>query len=296
MKRISFFLLGLLALVSCDPNNGDPGTEKWQSINCNPYMLWLQDFYPFPESPEMMPSSQRTVPPHPYIEFFERYQNADLLRITVVAGNQVEILHHAVYPCSYRIEQHVELTDSKIVLWETERKPPFIVKPCICGADITSSISVAHLDYHTLVLSDYDMEFPIHLYEGMDTLIIIRTDIPFEPMINVDVSGAVRDDKSNNLESVQMTIHNKSGEIADTVYTDKHGMYSARYAIKGCEDDTLTITATARDLGLFYDTCKTVHIAFADMAYDTGGYDYNYYVSQYFKFVKNTSFNPLYPN
>jgi hypothetical protein len=84
MKRISFFLLGLLALVSCDPNNGDPGTEKWQSINCNPYMLWLQDFYPFPESPEMMPSSQRTVPPHPYIEFFERYQNADLLLLLAI--------------------------------------------------------------------------------------------------------------------------------------------------------------------------------------------------------------------
>ena len=287
MKQLSLFLLSILLLVACNPNGNEPNKQEWQSVDCNPSLTWLRDFFPYNDTRRDLLAKQD--PPHPDIAFFARYNNSDFLRITVSGNNQIDFLHHSLYPCSYRIEPHVELMENKIVLWETERKPA-IPTPCICDANITSSISVSHLDYTMLVLSDYELDIPIRLYEGMDTVIMIRTDIPFEPTVTLSVGGYVRDDKYNYLSSVQLVLRNTTGEIADTIYTNENGRYAAYYEMLGCEEDTLTIIATPHDLGSSYDTCKIVQIAFSDMTSSVDAYLTDYYCEQYFNFTKNSPF------
>jgi hypothetical protein len=270
--------------------------QNLQYVKCNPSLIWLREFFPYNDVPQGMPQKASSIQhdsPHPDIAFFARYENADFLRITVSAGNHIDFLHHSIYPCSARINQQVVLMDKQIILWETEHQPA-TTSSCTCDANITSSISVPHLDYHTLVLSDYDMELPIYLYEGMDTLIMIHTDIPFAPTKILSVGGYVRDDKRNYYSSVPVVLSNTTGEIADTVYTNEGGRYDANYEFLGCEDDTLTITVTIPEISFLYDTCKTVHIAFSDMAYEIDRDVSYYYCSQYFNFAKDdVSVNPL---
>ena len=122
MKRFSVFLLGLLALVSCDPNNGEPNDGKWQSIDCDPPLDWLEDFIPKPyeaSQPQQMPALVPTASDNDYVDY-AAYLYSDFLAISVHANNYITFRHHTIYPCSYSVKGWVDLQDNKIVLRENQ--------------------------------------------------------------------------------------------------------------------------------------------------------------------------------
>ena len=288
MKKIliaCIYSLIAFGWMGCEPVNGGEtnGAEtNWQAVECNPPLAWLMDFIPMPHN---LPPRQMD-PPDPAIGFFDRYQESDFLRITVSASDTIEFLHHTLYPCAYSIKGHVELVDNTIILSESTRKPEGVIPACICGANITSSIQVAHLEYDIIQLND--LQFPIHLYEGLDTLIMIRTDIPLEPQIALDAGGFVRDSEHKGIPNHRVVLQNLTGEISDTLYTNEYGGYGEYYDLVSCENDTLTITAFSP-----YDNSPTViKTAFADMDQYEEAYWMTYYtVREDIKFKKPSLFN-----
>ncbi len=288
MKRLSLLaLLALFLLNSCEQKNGETVPQQWQSIECNPFLVWLGEFFPQASGPQQLPP-QKNDPPHPDIAYFDRYQESDFLRITVSANNQLDILHHSIYPCAYRVKPHVEFKDNKIVWWESTTKPAGINPSCICGANIEGSVTLPHLDFNEFWI--YEKAYPIHFYEGLDTLIMIHTDIPFEPTVYLYVSGWVRNQDKQPLPSSQVILQNKTGEVADTIYTNENGWYSKTCELYSCPDDTLTITVNPTGLSFLYDSTQTVQIAFADMVYDQRDRDIYYHWTQYFQFDRNIPF------
>lgn len=265
MKKIiiaSICSLIALGWMGCEPANGGDtkGVEtNWQSVECNPPLVWLMDFIPMPNNISNLPPKQTVVPPDPAMVFFDRYQESNFLRITVPAIDKIEFLHHTLYPCAYSVKGHVELLDNKILLRESTRKPEGVIPPCLCGANIISSIYVTHLEYDVIELNE--SQFPIHLYEGLDTLIMIHTDIPLEPQITLDAGGFVLGEDHNRMPNVKVVLQNLTGEISDTLYTNEYGGYGDYYDLVSCENDTLTITAFSP----YDDSPKVIKTAFADM-------------------------------
>ena len=184
MKRLSFIaILGLLLFVSCETRNG--GEQTFQSVECDPLLDWLEQFIPMPVS---VLGDVRNLPAQdPAPMYYEAYQYSDFLRITVPTEDTLQFMHHFEVPCAYSVKGCVVLRDGVIELSEKTRKPLGIIQPCICGTTITTTVHTSHLDYNSILLPEYDLTFPLHLYEGLDTLIMIYTNVPEEPTVYLTV-------------------------------------------------------------------------------------------------------------
>ena len=274
MKRISIFLLGLLALVSCDPNNGELNDGKWQSIDCDPPLDWLEDFIPKPDEvnpPQQSPVLVPTASDNDYVDY-AAYLYSDFLAISVHADNYITFRHHTTYPCSYSVKGWVDLQDNKIVLREKSRKPLGLIPPCICNTTITSSTKLPHLNYNTIQFGETN--YLVNLYPELDTLIMFHAYGPDEPTTTLGVSGLVTDQNGRAIKSAQIILHNTTQQLLDTVYTNANGYYHGFYELDSPINlgDTLSVIA----LEPFYNFYDTTKLAFADMDYYSSAWSIDY--------------------
>ena len=260
MKRLSFIaILGLLLFVSCEHKNG--GEQKFESIKCHPSLSWLEKFLPMPDLGPGGPKKLTPPPPDPVREYYNAYQYSHFLRVTVPDANTLKFMHHTEFPCAYSVKGHVDLQNNKIVLQEEMIKPVTIdpIPPCLCGATISSSATVSHLDYDTIELEG--LSLPIHLYEGLDTLIMIYTDVPEQPETALILEGKVINQNDHGLPDVEVIFENQAGTLLKTIYTGENGYFSEHLTFDISKSDTLSVIA----LDPYYNYYDTTKVAFADM-------------------------------
>ena len=268
MKRLSFIvLLGLLLLVGCEDRNGAE-QPKWNSVECDPSLAWLEKFLPMPESEG--PKKLTPALPDLVEEYYHMYQNSIFLRVTVPTANSIEFMYHTMYPCSYSVKGTVKSHDNKIVLDVKSRKPAGIIPPCICNTTISGSAKLPHIDYDTVQLGETKYYMP--LYEGLDTLIMIRSNVPEQPETSLLVEGLVLDEYDKKMNKVPVIIENLEGTISDTVYTNNNGYFYGYYQVDLLESDTLSVIA----LDPYYNYYDTTKLAFADMYIDYDAWNMYY--------------------
>ena len=274
MKRLSFIaILGLLLFVSCENRNG--GEQTFQSVECDPLLDWLEQFIPMPVS--VLGDARNLPAQDPAPMYYEAYQYSDFLRITVPTEDTLQFMHHFSVPCAYSVKGCVVLRDGVIELSEEKRKPLGIIQPCICGTTITTAVHTSHLDYSSIFLPEYDLTFPLHLYEGLDTLIIIYTDVPEEPTVYLTVSGLLLDSYGRNLREAQVVLQDQSSTVLDTLYTNRDGYFRNNFIAidKVQASDTLSVIVL-EPFHNYYDTTK---IAFVDMHVEYNPWYIHYYAS-----------------
>ena len=271
MKRLSLIaLLGLLLFVSCEYKNG--GEEPtWNSVECDPSLAWLEKFFPMPESEG--PKKLTPALPDLVEEYYHMYQNSIFLRVTVPTANSIKFMYHTMYPCSYSVKGTVKPRDNKIVLGVNSRKPAGLIPPCICNTTISGSAKLPHIDYDTVQLGETKYYMP--LYEGLDTLIMIQTNIqvPEEPETSLLVDGLVLDEYDKKMNKVPVIIENQEGTISDTVYTNNNGYFYGYYQVDLLESDTLSVIAQDPFYG-YYDTTK-IAVPDMDLEYDAWTVQYH---------------------
>jgi len=270
MKRLPIVIIALLLFVSCETRNG--GEQTFQSIECDPSLAWLEKFLPVTD----------------YDAYQYAYQSSDFLRITVLSSDSIQFMHHFAVPCSYSVKGRVVLRDGVIELSEKTRKPWGIIPPCICGTTITTTVHTSHLDYNSILLPEYDLTFPLHLYEGLDTLIMIYTNVPEEPTVYLTVSGLLLDRDGRSLRDAQVVLQHQSSVVLDTVYTNRDGyFYNSFIAIDEVQaSDTLSVIV----LESFYNYYDTTKIAFADMHVEYNPWYIHYYASIEKQLKNNNSY------
>lgn len=271
MKRLSFIvLLGLLLLVGCEDRNGAE-QPKWNSVECDPSLAWLEKFLPMPESEG--PKKLTPALPDLVEEYYHMYQNSIFLRVTVPTANSIKFMYHTMYPCSYSVKGTVKPRDNKIVLGVNSRKPAGLIPPCICNTTISGSAKLPHIDYDTVQLGETKYYMP--LYEGLDTLIMIQTNIqvPEEPETSLLVEGLVLDEYDKKMNKVPVIIENQEGTISDTVYTNNNGYFYGYYQVDLLESDTLSVIAQDPFYG-YYDTTK-IAVPDMDLEYDAWTVQYH---------------------
>jgi hypothetical protein len=211
-------------------------------------------------------------PPDPIEEYYDAYQYSHFLRVTVPDANTLKFMHHTQLPCAYSVKGHVDLQNNKIVLQEEMIKPVTIdpIPPCLCGATISSSATVSHLDYDTIELEG--LSLPIHLYEGLDTLIMIYTDVPAEPETMLLLDGKVVNQNDHGLPDVEVILENQAGTLLKTIYTGENGYFSEHLTFDISESDTLSVIA----LDPYYNYYDTTKVAFADMYIDYDAWTIHY--------------------
>jgi hypothetical protein len=217
---------------------------------------------------------KKLVPPapDPIEEYYDAYQYSHFLRVTVPDANTLKFMHHTQLPCAYSVKGHVDLQNNKIVLREEMIKPVTIdpIPPCLCGATISSSATVSHLDYDTIELEG--LSLPIHLYEGLDTLIMIYTDVPEEPETMLLLEGKVVNENDHGLPDVEVILENQAGTLLKTIYTGENGYFSEHLTFDISESDTLSVIA----LDPYYNYYDTTKVAFADMYIDYDAWTIHY--------------------
>ena len=259
MKRLPIVIIALLLFVSCEHKNG--GEQKFESIKCHPSLSWLEKFLPMPDVGPGGPKKLTPPAPDPVREYYDAYQYSHFLRVTVPDANTLKFMHHTEFPCAYSVKGHVDLQNNKIVLQEEMIKPVTIdpIPPCLCGATISSSATVSHLDYDTIELEG--LSLPIHLYEGLDTLIMIYTDVPEQPETALILEGKVINQNDHGLPDVEVIFENQAGTLLKTIYTGENGYFSEHLTFDISESDTLSVIA----LDPYYNYYDTTKVAFADM-------------------------------
>lgn len=269
MKRLPIVIIALLLFASCENRNG--GEQTFQSIECHPSLAWLEKFLPMPDMIHGCP--KKLTPPAP--DYYDAYQYSHFLRVTVPDANTLKFMHHTEFPCAYSVKGHVVLRDSVIELSEKTRKPAGIIPPCICGTTITTSVNTSHLNYTSIFLPEYELTFPLHLYEGLDTLIMIYTDVPEEPTVYLTVSGLLLDSYGCNLREAQVVLQDQSSTVLDTLYTNRDGYFHNNFITidKVSINDTLSVIV----LEPFYNYYDTTKIAFADMDVEYDPWSIHYY-------------------
>ncbi len=275
MKRVSLFaLICVILFASCENRNG--GEQTFQSVECDPLLDWLEQFIPMPVS---VLGDVRNLPaqdpaPTPY---YDAYQYSDFLRITVPSADSIQLMHHFPVPCAYSVKGCVVLRDGVIELSEEKRKPLGIIQPCMCGTTITTTVHTSHLDYNSIFLPEYDLTLPLHLYEGLDTLIMIYTDVPEEPTVYLTVSGLLLDSYGRNLREAQVVLQDQSSTVLDTLYTNRDGYFHNNFIAidKVQASDTLSVIVL-EPFHNYYDTTK---IAFVDMHVEYNPWYIHYYAS-----------------
>lgn len=262
MKRLPIVIIALLLFVSCENRNG--GEQTFQSIECHPSLAWLEKFLPMPDMTHG--GTKKLVPPapDPIEEYYDAYQYSHFLRVAVPDANTLKFMHHTEFPCAYSVKGHVVLRDSVIELSEKTRKPAGIIPPCICGTTITTSVNTSHLNYTSIFLPEYELTFPLHLYEGLDTLIMIYTDVPAEPETMLLLGGKVVNENDHGLPDVKVILENQAGTLLKTIYTGENGYFSEHLTFDISESDTLSVIA----LDPYYNYYDTTKVAFADMYID----------------------------
>lgn len=270
MKRLPIVIIALLLFVSCETRNG--GEQTFQSIECDPSLAWLEKFLPVTD----------------YDAYQYAYQSSDFLRITVLSSDSIQFMHHFAVPCSYSVKGRVVLRDGVIELSEKTRKPLGIIQPCICGTTITTTVHTSHLDYNSILLPEYDLTFPLHLYEGLDTLIMIYTNVPEEPTIYLTVSGLLLDSYGHSLRDAQVVLQDQSSVVLDTVYTNRDGYFHSNFIAidKVQASDTLSVIVL-EPFHNYYDTTK---IAFVDMHVEYNPWYIHYYASIEKQLKNNNSY------
>lgn len=272
MKRLSLLaLICVILFASCENRNG--GEQTFQSIKCHPSLAWLEKFLPMPDMTHGGPKKLVPPPPDPVEEYYDAYQYSHFLRVTVPDANTLKFMHHTEFPCAYSVKGHVDLQNNKIVLREEMIKPVTIepIPPCLCGATISSSATVSHLDYDTIELEG--LSLPIHLYEGLDTLIIIYTDVPEEPETILLLEGKVVNENDHGLPDVKVILENQMGTLSKTIYTSESGYFFEHLTFDISESDTLSVIA----LDPYYNYYDTTKIAFADMDVEYDPWSIHYY-------------------
>ena len=273
MKRLPIVIIALLLFVSCETRNG--GEQTFQSVECDPLLDWLEQFIPMPVS---VLGDVRNLPAQdPAPMYYEAYQYSDFLRITVPTKDTLQFMHHLSVPCAYSVQGCVVLRDNVIELSEKIRKPIGIIMPCICGTTITTSVYAPHLNYTSIFLPEYELTFPLHLYEGLDTLIMIHTDVPEEPTVCLTVSGLLLDSYGRNLREAQVVLQDQSSTVLDTLYTNRDGYFHNNFIAidKVQASDTLSVIVL-EPFHNYYDTTK---IAFVDMHVEYNPWYIHYYAS-----------------
>ena len=274
MKQLPIIvLLGLLLFVSCEHKNG--GEQKFESIKCHPSLSWLEKFLPMPDVGPGGPKKLTPPPPDSVGEYYDAYQYSHFLRVTVPDANTLKFMHHTEFPCAYSVKGHVDLQNNKIVLREELIKPVTIdpIPPCLCGATISSSATVSHLDYDTIELEG--LSLPIHLYEGLDTLIMIYTDVPEEPETMLWLEGKVVNENDHGLPDVEVILENQMGTLSKTIYTSESGYFFEHLTFDISESDTLSVIA----LDPYYNYYDTTKVAFADMDIDYDAWTIHYHTN-----------------
>lgn len=275
MKRLPIVIIALLLFVSCETRNG--GEQTFQSVECDPPLDWLEQFIPMPDivqgGARKMPPPQDPAP----TPYYDAYQYSDFLRITVPSADSIQLMHHFAVSCAYSVKGCVVLRDGVIELSEKTRKPLGIIQPCICGTTITTAVHTSHLDYNSILLPEYDLTFPLHLYEGLDTLIMIYTNVPEEPTVYLTVSGLLLDSYGHSLRDAQVVLQDQSSTVLDTLYTNRDGhFYNSFIAIDEVQaSDTLSVIV----LEPFYNYYDTTKIAFVDMHVEYNPWYIHYYAS-----------------
>ena len=273
MKRLSLIaLLGLLLFVGCEPNNGEE--PKWESVECEPSLTWLEKFLPMPDVGTGGPKKLVPPQPDPVEEYYDAYQYSRFLRVTVPTADSIKFMHHTEYPCAYSVKGHVDVLENKIVLWEETKKPAGVIPPCICNTTISSSARLPHLNYDTIQLGETKYYMP--LYEGLDTLIMIYTDVPEQPETALILEGKVINQNDHGLPDVEVIFENQAGTLLKTIYTGENGYFSEHLTFDISESDTLSVIA----LDPYYNYYDTTKVAFADMDiyYDAWNLHYHTYV------------------
>ena len=273
MKRLPIVIIILLLFVSCETRNG--GEQTFQSVECDPLLDWLEQFIPMPVS---VLGDVRNLPAQdPAPMYYEAYQYSDFLRITVPTEDTLQFMHHFEVPCAYSVKGCVVLRDGVIELSEKTRKPLGIIQPCICGTTITTTVHTSHLDYNSILLPEYDLTFPLHLYEGLDTLIMIYTNVPEEPTVYLTVSGLLLDSYGHSLRDAQVVLQDQSSTVLDTLYTNRDGYFHSNFIAidKVQASDTLSVIVL-EPFHNYYDTTK---IAFVDMHVEYNPWYIHYYAS-----------------
>lgn len=273
MKRLPIVIITLLLFVSCETRNG--GEQTFQSVECDPLLDWLEQFIPMPVS---VLGDVRNLPAQdPAPMYYEAYQYSDFLRITVPTEDTLQFMHHFEVPCAYSVKGCVVLRDGVIELSEKTRKPLGIIQPCICGTTITTTVHTSHLDYNSILLPEYDLTFPLHLYEGLDTLIMIYTNVPEEPTVYLTVSGLLLDSYGHSLRDAQVVLQDQSSTVLDTLYTNRDGYFHSNFIAidKVQASDTLSVIVL-EPFHNYYDTTK---IAFVDMHVEYNPWYIHYYAS-----------------
>lgn len=272
MKRISLFaLICVILFASCENRNG--GEQTFQSVECDPLLDWLEQFIPMPVS--VLGDARNLPAQDPAPMYYEAYQYSDFLRITVPTEDTLQFMHHFEIPCAYSVKGHVVLRDSVIELSEKTRKPAGIIPPCICGTTITTSVNTSHLNYTSIFLPEYELTFPLHLYEGLDTLIMIHSDVPQEPTTYLTISGLLLDCYGNTISDAQVVLQDQASAVLDTVYSNRDGYFHNNFIAidKVQASDTLSVIVL-EPFHNYYDTTK---IAFADMDMEYDPWSIHYY-------------------
>jgi hypothetical protein len=273
MKRLPIVIIALLLFASCENRNG--GEQTFQSVECDPLLDWLEQFIPMPVS--VLGDARNLPAQDPAPMYYEAYQYSDFLRITVPTEDTLQFMHHFSVPCAYSVQGCVVLRDNVIELSEKIRKPIGIIMPCICGTTITTRVYAPHLNYTSIFLPEYELTFPLHLYEGLDTLIMIYTDVPEEPTVYLTVSGLLLDSYGRNLREAQVVLQDQSSTILDTLYTNRDGYFHNNFIAidKVQASDTLSVIVL-EPFHNYYDTTK---IAFVDMHVEYNPWYIHYYAS-----------------
>ena len=274
MKRVSLFaLICVILFASCENRNG--GEQTFQSVECDPLLDWLEQFIPMPVS--VLGDARNLPAQDPAPMYYEAYQYSDFLRITVPTEDTLQFMHHFSVPCAYSVQGCVVLRDNVIELSEKIRKPIGIIMPCICGTTSTTRVYAPHLNYTSIFLPEYELTFPLHLYEGLDTLIMIYTDVPEEPTVYLTVSGLLLDSYGRNLREAQVVLQDQSSTILDTLYTNRDGYFHNNFIAidKVQASDTLSVIVL-EPFHNYYDTTK---IAFVDMHVEYNPWYIHYYAS-----------------
>ena len=284
MKRLPIVIIALLLFASCENRNG--GEQTFQSVECDPLLDWLEQFIPMPVS--VLGDARNLPAQDPAPMYYEAYQYSDFLRITVPTEDTLQFMHHFSVPCAYSVQGCVVLRDNVIELSEKIRKPIGIIMPCICGTTITTRVYTPHLNYTSIFLPEYELTFPLYLYEGLDTLIMIHTDVPQEPTTYLTISGLLLDCYGNTISDAQVVLQDQASAVLDTVYSNRdgyfHNNFIAIYKVQA--SDTLSIIVL-EPFHNYYDTTK---IAFVDMHVEYNPWYIHYYASIEKQLKNNNSY------
>lgn len=261
MKQLPIIvLLGLLLFASCEDKNGVE--QSFHSVECDPSLAWLEKFLPMPEVESGGQKKLTSPASDPVGEYHGAYQTSIFLRVTVPTANSIEFMYHTMYPCSYSVKGTVKSYDNKIVLDVKSRKPAGIIPPCICNTTISGSAKLPHIDYDTVQLGETKYYMP--LYEGLDTLIMIRSNVPEQPETALILEGKVVNENDHGLPDVKVILENQTGTLSKTIYTSESGYFFEHLTFDISELDTLSVIA----LDPYYNYYDTTKLAFADMYID----------------------------